>query len=298
MSASTPTATTPAATTRPLDLADEGPARFRDLVAGEWIKLRSLRSTYWVLGVAALVIVGFNVNHALSEARNWDAAAAHPLPDGFAPDSIWAAVGSAFTTNANMVLLLVAGCVGASVVVGELSSGLVRTTFIAVPARRSLMAAKVAVVAPVFLAFGTLVSGLSFGLTQAILSREDIGLSITHPGAWRIVVASALAAPVAALVGMAVGAVVRHTATTMVTTPFVLVVLPTFFDELRHQQATLKHAMVQPAWQRLTEIGPIEAAQATASPYPWDAAGAWVVLAAWAAVAATIAVVALHRRDV
>ena len=44
--------------------AAEPRARFRDLVAAEWIKLRSLRSTYWVLALSALVVIAFNVNAA------------------------------------------------------------------------------------------------------------------------------------------------------------------------------------------------------------------------------------------
>jgi hypothetical protein len=44
----------------------------------------------------------------------------------------------------------------------------------------------------------------SFGLTQAILSGQHGGVSLSHPGAWRVVVASALLAPLSALVGAAV----------------------------------------------------------------------------------------------
>ncbi|WP_111133082.1 hypothetical protein [Micromonospora deserti] len=68
------------------------------------------------------------------------------------------------------------------------------------------MAAKIVVVSVVMLAFGTLVSATSFGLTQAIYRQERTGLSTAAPGAFRAVAASALLAPVCALVGMALGA--------------------------------------------------------------------------------------------
>jgi hypothetical protein len=42
--------------------------------------------------------------------------------------------------------------------------------------------------------------------------RYQAGVSLGHPGAWRVVVASALLAPLSALVGAAVGAIVRHSA--------------------------------------------------------------------------------------
>jgi ABC-2 type transport system permease protein len=270
----------------------EPAARFRDLVTAEWIKLWSLRSTYWMLGLAALAIVGLNVNAAYADLLLWRQDPAHNKAD-----FIWGSVNAAFTSNASLVLLLVAGSIGASVIASEYSSGLIRTTFVAVPARRSVMTAKAAVVTPVLLLFGAVVATVSFWITQAILAGEDVGLSITYPEAWRVVVASAVLAPIAALVGMAIGTVVRHTATTMVTTPFVLIVLPTFLTEDRYLSATLNHAMVLPAWQRLVEIGPIGQGPHS-GPYPTTAGGSWLILAAWTCAAAAVAVTALHRRDV
>lgn len=34
------------------------PARFRDLLASEWIKMRSLRSTPWTIALTVLFVVG------------------------------------------------------------------------------------------------------------------------------------------------------------------------------------------------------------------------------------------------
>lgn len=66
-------------TTFTVSMAAESRARFRDLVAAEWIKLWSLRSTYWVLGLGALVVIGINVNSAQSNA---DRLAHLPPPPG------------------------------------------------------------------------------------------------------------------------------------------------------------------------------------------------------------------------
>ena len=56
--------------------------------------------------------------------------------------------------------------------VGEYASGLVRVTFAAVPARRALLAAKVAVLTAVMLGFGAIVTGASFWLSQAVVLYE------------------------------------------------------------------------------------------------------------------------------
>ncbi|MDR3033049.1 MAG: hypothetical protein LBV78_08070, partial [Kitasatospora sp.] len=41
--------------------------RLRDLVAAEWIRVRSLRSTYWVLLLAALAAVVMNLTAVRSD---------------------------------------------------------------------------------------------------------------------------------------------------------------------------------------------------------------------------------------
>lgn len=278
--------------TPPLTIApdSEPRARFCDLLAAEWSKLWSLRSTPWALGLSALAILGINVNGAVADYNNWPRYNAG-IRALFVP--VWA-MRDAFNNNAAMIVMLVAGSIGAITIVSEYSSGLVRTTFAAIPDRRSLVAAKMAVVTVVMLAYGTLTAASSFGLTQAILSGRHIGLSISYPGALQAVAASALLAPVSALVGMGIGALIRHSATTMVTTSLVLIVLPSFFTDSHRWTADLDHAMPHNAWQRLVNVdyapfGPVH--------YPATTTGAWIVFAAWPLLAAIIAMVVVRRRD-
>lgn len=47
----------PAATAAPVTLAGP-PARFSDLLASEWIKMRSLRSTPWTIALTVLFVIG------------------------------------------------------------------------------------------------------------------------------------------------------------------------------------------------------------------------------------------------
>ncbi|MFF3686086.1 hypothetical protein [Streptomyces sp. NPDC002187] len=60
-------------------------------------------------------------------------------------------------------------------------------------------------------------------MTQAV-----IGLSLGHPGAFRAVAA------VCALIGMGLGALIRHTATTLVTYTGILLLLPFLLND-RHR---------------------------------------------------------------
>jgi ABC-2 type transport system permease protein len=228
--------------------ATETRTRFRDLLAAEWIKLWSLRSTYGVPAVGALICVGITTNSARSNVA-LISRSTNPL-QRLAIDPM----NAAFVTEAFQILGIIACSVGAITVFGEYATGLIHTTFTAVPARRQVVAAKVIVVTAVMLVFGALVSAASFGLTQAIYHEHRIGLSISAPGALRAVAASALLAPLCALVGMALGAVIRHAAGTVVAAIGLLLLLPALFQgETYRWVKEIGNAMPYTAWQALIE---------------------------------------------
>ncbi len=112
-------------------------ARFGDLCAAEWIKLWSLRSTPIMLGVGvtlALYLAGRN------------SAGGTMLPSGLKgpvdPNH------AAFDGPSWVLAMIGAGMTGALALVGEHTSGLIRTTLLAVPRRRQVVVAKAAVVPP------------------------------------------------------------------------------------------------------------------------------------------------------
>lgn len=283
------TTTTPPPAAPPRAAAGPRP-RFADLLAAEWLKLWSLRSTGWSLLVAALAVLAFTMGTTWDTHRYWNeddpAHAAAFVADGMP-------LAHAFTTNAGTLMMLAMGAFGALAVTGEYSSGQIRTTFAAVPARRSVMAAKTAVVAAVTAGFGAFVAGVSFAVTQAVLGTLGAGVPLDHPGALRVVAASALLAPVAGLAGVAIGAVVRHGAGAVVGCVVVLLLLPLLLSDDRHWSAVLGHTLPYQAWLRLTDVpyGPAGLV------HPWSVTGAWTVYALWAVVAAAVAVAAVHRRD-
>ncbi|BCL12972.1 ABC transporter permease [Micromonospora sagamiensis] len=263
------------------------PARFRDLVAAEWVKLWSLRSTWGALGLILLATVGFAVYASLDTRRQW---ADWPADRRDLLNPLW----DAFPQQAQLFVVLAASSVGAVAVGGEYASGLFRTTFAAVPARGSVAAAKLVVLTAATTVLGMLGSAIAFAVSQAILSGRG-GISVGEPGALRAIGASALLVPLCTLVGTGLGALVRHTAPAIVTAATVLLLLPTAIDDDRRLTALIRHAMPVPAWQRLLEQG---------DPPPWaDVAhratvgGAWATYAGWALLAALVTVVVVRRRE-
>ncbi|THA63260.1 ABC transporter permease [Streptomyces sp. A0642] len=283
------TTTTAAAAPAARTTDDEPRARFGDLLAAEWIKTWSLRSTPWMYAITALAVIAFNAGTAYDHYKYWYQYDARGREDFVANGS---PLMDAFTGNAAMVLVLAVAAIGAVSITGEYSTGLIRTTFTAVPARRSVTAAKALVLTAVTTVFGALVALASFASTQAILSGRDASVTLAHPGALRVVVASALLAPVAALAGLAIGAVIRHTGGSIIGCVVVLLLLPVVLSDRRHLTAVLQHTLPFSAWERLS----VTDLHATVL-YPWTVSGAWTVYAVWALLAGAVAVTAVHRRD-
>ncbi|MCX5080697.1 ABC transporter permease [Streptomyces sp. NPDC001939] len=267
---------------------DEPPARFLDLVAAEWIKVRSLRSTPWVIVLVTLVVTGFAAARALADYNNF------PRYDALTQREHAFSLGDAFPAEAYLTLMLAAVSVGAIAVVSEYGSGLIRTTTVAVPARGAVVLAKAVVQAVLWTVIGTFVALCSFSVAQAILSGRDAAVSLGDPNALRALAASALLAPVCALVGLGLGVLIRHSATTMVAGTFVLLLLPVFFSSRKPLSVTFANAMVRNAWQRLAQIygTPAEAYNGA------TVAGSWTVFVLWPLVALALALVVVRRRDV
>ncbi|MCD9143070.1 ABC transporter permease [Streptomyces albireticuli] len=268
------------------------PVRFADLVAAEWIKIRSLRSTSWTLALVTLVVIGAAVAAAMADYNNFP---------GYSPETQREhpfSLHDAFPAAGYMSLMLAAGCVGAVTATGEYGSGLIRTTTVAVPARGAVVAAKAVVTAALWTVVGLSVAACSFAVSQTILSGRDAGITLGHPGAVRALVASALLAPVCALLGLGLGFLIRHSATAMVTTTFTLLMLPMFFSTEKRWSAEVRNMMVDSAWQRLTMDWVPSQADSLIPLHTATLTQSWVAYALWPTAAVALALVLVRRRDV
>jgi ABC-2 type transport system permease protein len=192
-------------TTPPVAVAREAvPSRLvraRDVLACEWTKLRSVRSNYWTLLIAAAATLGITVivaNGFASTPASRQGSPIDPLATSF--------LGYAEYTVLPVTTLSVL------VFTSEYSSGLFRTTFTAMPRRRVVLAAKAVVTGAAALVAGELLAFACFALTQATLSSHHRGLSLSHPGVPGAVLVAGLALAACSLVGVGAGAIIRHTA--------------------------------------------------------------------------------------
>ena len=101
----------------------------------EWTKLRTLRSTRYSL-LAAFLLIGFAVTAALVNASEWRSTSAEEKA-GFNPLET-SQIGVTFAQ-------LAIGVLGVMIISGEYSTGMIRSTFAAVPKRLPVLWAKAGV---------------------------------------------------------------------------------------------------------------------------------------------------------
>ena len=246
-----------------------------DLLASEWTKFRSVRSTYWSLLVAVVTPVAASALVAFAFANQ---RAPGPPPDPLLPEVI--------SLEYAVIAVSVLGVLAFS---AEYSTGLIRTTFTAAPRRRAVLAAKAVVLGAVTLAAGELVAFTSFGLVQAILAGHHQGVSLSRPGVPGAVLAAGLLLCVCALLGLALGSVIRHTAGGIAAT-IAVIVLPSILG------------LLPAPWNgRIGRFTLLQAGRQVTALHPaanlFSPAWSLLVLLAWPAAALAAAAVLITRRD-
>ena len=250
----------------------------------EWTKIRSLRSTYWTFMVTAGLTIGLGSLFSLGRTSG-RSSGRDPLTANFN------AAGFAF--NAMFLSQLAIGVLGVLIITAEYSSGMIRTSFTAVPQRGSLLAVKATVFALVTFVVAALTTFATFFASQAILNRGtlNLGVSITSPHALRIVIGAALYLTVCSLLGVALGALLRSTAaaiTALAGLLFILPILMNFLPVSWHRD-TIAQWLPSNAGMQIIEktIQPLQFS-------PWVGLA---VFAGWVVLAFAAALVLLQRRD-
>ena len=252
-------------------------AGFGRVLRAEWIKLWSLRSTWWT--IASIVVLGAGLTTLVC----WGNA--EWLASGEADES-----PGSFITWGMLIAQVCAVVLGVLTVTSEYGTGMVRTTLAAVPHRGRVMAAKSVVVAGVLFVAGTVTALIGYYGGNHFLAGAGIGLPLEGDVA-RSILGSGLYMAGLGLLSMAVGFLVRHTAAALsIVLALVFVVgtmvmlIPGSFGE----------------W--VTKLMPSNAASSLVAPVSFnpDALGAWTGFGVFVAEVAALMLAAwavLSRRD-
>ena len=254
---------------------------FADVLRSEWVKLRSVRSTFWaltatiLLGIALGAVISAATAHAyakfsVSGKLSWD-------PTGVSQ------AGVAIASLAIVVL-------GVLCISSEYSSGMIRTSLIAVPKRGRVLAAKSLVFAGVTFVVGEVTCFVAFFVGQALISGHAPHAALGDPGVARAVAGGGLYLAALAVLSVAAGALLRHPAAAIAAMMAVVLVLPLIAEALPD------------SWRNpVTEFWPTQAGSQLTSVYhsahtlqPWPGFG---VMCLFVAIVYAIAWTLLDRRD-
>jgi ABC-2 type transport system permease protein len=258
------------------------PATFGDVLRSEWTKLRSVRSTYWALTVT--VVLGVGLGAAIS------AATAHGYAKSSAAGKLSWDPAAVSLYGIGIASVLAIAVLGVLCVSSEYSSGMIRTSLIAVPKRGRVLAAKSLVFAVVTFVVGEATSFAAFFVGQALISGHAPHAALGDPGVARAVVGAGLALTAVAVLSVAAGTLLRHPAAAITCMVAILFVLPAIAQALPD------------SWRNpVTEFWPTLAGGQLANVYhsphtlqPWPGFG---VMCLFTAIVYAIAWTLLDRRD-
>lgn len=230
---------------------------FGRLVRSETIKLLSLRSTWWSLGVTAVLAIGISLLMA------W---ASQDFGGDFNP------VGAIVAPM--QFTMLVAGILGAMAITGEYSTGMIRSTLTAEPRRGAVLVAKAVVVALLLAATTVVTTIVSVVASAPIFGDRAIDWADAESSVLPLVL-GVLAMATFALLGLGWGFIIRNGAGAIAATVGILFVMPIVLSLF---------AFGGDSWAWIVDLGqylPASAAQTVTSPGSDDFVTGLITLLAW-----------------
>lgn len=190
---------------------------FGGVLHSEWIKFWTLRSTYWALGAAFVLSVGISLLAAL-------AIGSITGPEELAMNVTVGQLG----TFGLYLTQLVFGVLGAIFITGEYSTGMIRSTFAAVPARLPALFAKAVVLFTTTFVVGlaiivaaTVTGAMTFASMDRPVEFTEFGTEVALP-----ILGGALFLALLSVFALAVGAIVRAGAGAIAIVLGLLLVVP------------------------------------------------------------------------
>lgn len=255
-----------------------------DLMRSEWTKLKSLRSTWWSLATMIVLSVGFTIAACAVYTHDFPHLDASTQAE-FRQDTI----GLILQPGVQFASLAVA-VLGAMLIAGEYSTGMIKATMLAEPRRTRALLAKAGTFALFMYVVSELVAFPSFFIGSAI-THAHASVSITDPTSIRAVLLFGVYMSAIGLIALAIGTLVRHTAAAISIVLALQFVLPGVLSLIpgsagRH----LSNALPQGA---SVIVGSGHNASNVYSPLQGG-----LILLGWLGVLGTAALVSIKRRDV
>ena len=257
----------------------------RDVLAAEWNKTVTARSTRYVLGVVALFVM-LMLGLAWYFVAFWDGLSPAARPH--------ASLGS-LPELLGWILALCMAVFGTLAITTEYASGMIQSTFVAVPRRGEVLVAKAIVVALSTFVVSEVALGVTLlGAALVVGSRAFDGQAPLAIGDVMLLAAMGLSTTSFAMIGLGLGAISRSALASVVSLVLLWYVGPLLANHVPQPWSAWLTSLVPGALAgQLAGTGNAHSVFGAALP-PWAALGA---LLAYGLVPLAVAMVATTRRD-
>jgi ABC-type transport system involved in multi-copper enzyme maturation permease subunit len=190
---------------------------YRDAVAAEWTKVRSVRSTYWTIIAAVVLAVGLSAAISAGVGSTFSDMSLHDQLTFDATEISLAGLHFAQLALGVFAILTISA---------EYSTGTIRTAFSAVPQRGYVLAAKALVVGGIAAVVGIGSAFAAFSIGQLVLGHYGLSVSISHAGVARAVLGGGLYIIALVLFALGLATIIRHTAGAITTLVAIVFIIP------------------------------------------------------------------------
>jgi ABC-type transport system involved in multi-copper enzyme maturation permease subunit len=257
---------------------------FARAMRSEWKKLWTVRSTYWTLFAALVVMIGYS-----ALASGGVAASLNTMP---APARAGLPSALFFSLSGTQLGQVALAVLGVLVISSEYRTGMIRSSLAAVPQRQTFLAAKLPPFVLVALVTSEIMAFASFFVGQAFFAPHGLAVSLGDPGVLRAVIGAGLYLTATGVFGLASGALVRNVAGSIAIAIAASLILPPLLGILpkgwghTFSEYFLTNAGLQ--------VKLLHGAPSATSVGPWLGYG---IFWAWIAAVLVVAAYLLHRRD-
>ncbi|GAA1752568.1 ABC transporter permease subunit [Agromyces humatus] len=272
---------------------------FAGIIRSEWIKLRSVRSTWWSLAILLALTVGLGAQ--VSSSLSFQGVAGVPTQDAVQDLAVYAVMVS---TDFGA---LIVGVLGVIVIAGEYGTGMIRSTLTAVPMRVPVLFAKALVLAAAIFVVSAVAFAVTVPISVGLLAGNGVAVRLDDPQYWLALLGGTGYLVLVGLIAFSIGAVLRNTAGGIAVALALLLAAPvalglvlgltpsTWLETVSTLLPSLAGTVLYsyPTTQSWVNLSTVTADDGWLTE-PWQGA---LVLIVWVVVLFTAAAVLLRRRD-
>ncbi|MCL1841612.1 MAG: ABC transporter permease [Propionibacteriaceae bacterium] len=261
-----------------------GRLTFAHVLRGEWTKLWSVRSTWWVLGILVVCLVATGLGFSAAE-RAYPQIGAAAAGQTYASDA---------PSNGIMFGQLIMAILAVLMIAGEFASGEIKTSLLGAPGRWRVLAAKATVVAGISFVLTAVMTYLLTLAAWPIVRSIAVDDRFTADGL-RAAAGAGLAVALVALMALGIGCLVRSVPLAAMIVAALTFVLPMITVEMSaHWMSVVNSYLIGWSTQGLTT----PATQIDPSKGIFSFGKALWISALWAFIPLIAGAVTLRKRDV